>query len=110
MAIEAYSKQPMKGVLGNRFSPSVKIQALRTSLWIPKILMLFYISSQRSVSGEYGFTGKIQIKQDIHKSKNRTKDAMNNALIDIGIRNKNLNQKALAVAKVIASEPRRNEL
>ena len=41
------------------------------------------------------------IKRDIHNSKNRVRYAMNNALIAIGIRNDNLQKKALAVAKTI---------
>ena len=38
------------------------------------------------------------IRKSIHGSKNRTKEAMNNALIAIGIRNGALERKALAVA------------
>ena len=38
------------------------------------------------------------IRKSIHGSKNRTKEAMNNALIAIGVRNNTLEKKALAVA------------
>ena len=38
------------------------------------------------------------IEGEIHASKNRVKDAMNNALIAIGIRNPTLEQQALATA------------
>ncbi len=38
------------------------------------------------------------IEGDIHSSKNRAKDAMNSALIAIGIRNDNLEEQALAAA------------
>lgn len=38
------------------------------------------------------------IERDIHQSKNRSKDAMNNALIAIGIRNAALKEKAIATA------------
>lgn len=38
------------------------------------------------------------IEQSIHQRKNRTREAMNNALIAIGIRNQALRQQALAVA------------
>jgi 3-methyladenine DNA glycosylase AlkD len=42
-----------------------------------------------------------EIEQTIHTHKNRVREAMNNALIAIGIRNEHLHQKALAVtAKV----------
>ncbi|UCE17079.1 MAG: DNA alkylation repair protein [Gemmatimonadota bacterium] len=38
------------------------------------------------------------IRKSIHGSRNRTKDAMNNALIAIGMRNSTLEKRALAVA------------
>ena len=38
------------------------------------------------------------IENSIHESKNRTRDAMNNALIAVGLRNDNLEKKALGVA------------
>jgi 3-methyladenine DNA glycosylase AlkD len=41
------------------------------------------------------------IKSDIHASKNRVRDAMNSALIAIGIRNEKLEKKALTAAKKI---------
>ena len=41
------------------------------------------------------------IEQDIHSRKNRVRDAMNSALIAIGIRNDELEQKTLAIAKRI---------
>ena len=41
------------------------------------------------------------IEKRIHQSKNRTKDAMNNALIPIGLRNSELEKKALEVARRI---------
>ena len=39
-----------------------------------------------------------EIEKRIHDSKNRTKDAMNNALIAIGIRNENLEKRAIEAA------------
>ncbi len=42
-----------------------------------------------------------EIEQTIHNRKNRVREAMNNALIAIGIRNENLRQEALAVAAKI---------
>jgi len=42
-----------------------------------------------------------QIARNIHKAKNRTRDAMNNALISIGIRGPGLEQKALEAARRI---------
>ncbi|MCZ6776129.1 MAG: DNA alkylation repair protein [Ignavibacteria bacterium] len=41
------------------------------------------------------------VKRNIHQSKNRTKDAMNNALIAIGIRNATLEKKAIEAANLI---------
>ena len=41
------------------------------------------------------------IEKNIHKSKNRCKDAMNNALIGIGLRNDKLEKKAFEVASKI---------
>ena len=41
------------------------------------------------------------IRDEIHLSKNRVRDAMNNALIAIGIRNSELREKALSVAAAI---------
>ena len=41
------------------------------------------------------------IERDIHSGKNRVKDAMNSALIAIGIRNNKLKKKALSAAKRI---------
>lgn len=41
------------------------------------------------------------IEREIHTRKNRTRDAMNSALIAIGIRNQNLERKAVAAAKRI---------
>ncbi|MCI0488906.1 MAG: DNA alkylation repair protein [Blastocatellia bacterium] len=41
------------------------------------------------------------IERDIHKGKNRVKDAMNSALIAIGMRNNKLKKEALSVAKKI---------
>jgi 3-methyladenine DNA glycosylase AlkD len=41
------------------------------------------------------------IEQEIHSCKNRTRDAMNSALIAIGIRNPRLQSKAIAAAKRI---------
>jgi 3-methyladenine DNA glycosylase AlkD len=41
------------------------------------------------------------IEKDVHSRKNRVRDAMNSALIAIGIRNKKLERKALDAAKVI---------
>lgn len=42
-----------------------------------------------------------KIEKDIHQSKNRVKDAMNSALISIGIRNSSLEKQALSAAKKI---------
>jgi 3-methyladenine DNA glycosylase AlkD len=42
-----------------------------------------------------------EIATGIHTRKNRVREAMNNALIAIGIRNENLQDKALEVARVI---------
>ena len=41
------------------------------------------------------------IEQEIHSRRNRTRDAMNSALIAIGVRNRNLQNKAIAAAKRI---------
>lgn len=41
------------------------------------------------------------IEREIHTRKNRVRDAMNSALIAIGIRNQNLERKAIAAAKRI---------
>ncbi len=41
------------------------------------------------------------IEREIHTRKNRTRDAMNSALIGIGVRNEYLHEQALAVAKAI---------
>ncbi len=41
------------------------------------------------------------IEQEIHSRRNRTRDAMNSALIAIGVRNRNLQDKAIAAAKRI---------
>jgi len=41
------------------------------------------------------------IESDIHKSKNRVRDAMNMAVINIGLRNSGMEKKAVAVAKRI---------
>ncbi len=41
------------------------------------------------------------IERDIHSRKNRVKDAMNSALIAIGLRNPRLRKRALAAAKTI---------
>ncbi len=41
------------------------------------------------------------IEREIHTRKNRTRDAMNSALIAIGVRNRHLQQKATAAAKRI---------
>lgn len=41
------------------------------------------------------------IEQEIHTRKNRTRDAMNSALIAIGVRNRHLQGKAIAAAKRI---------
>jgi 3-methyladenine DNA glycosylase AlkD len=43
----------------------------------------------------------VSVKRNIHQSKNRTKDAMNNALIAIGIRNTTLEKKAIEAANLI---------
>ncbi len=43
----------------------------------------------------------LRIEQEIHTRKNRTRDAMNSALIAIGVRNRNLQGKAIAAAKRI---------
>lgn len=43
------------------------------------------------------------INDDIHKSKNRVRYSMNNALIAIGIRNEDLQRKAMEVAKQIGT-------
>ena len=42
-----------------------------------------------------------RIEREIHAAKNRTRYAMNNALISIGIRNPKLEKKAIAAAKRI---------
>jgi 3-methyladenine DNA glycosylase AlkD len=42
-----------------------------------------------------------RIESDIHKSKNRVRDAMNNALIAIALKNGKLEKKAIAAAKRI---------
>jgi 3-methyladenine DNA glycosylase AlkD len=42
-----------------------------------------------------------RIEKHIHKSQNRTKDAMNGALIAIGLRSERLKNKAIATAKRI---------
>ena len=41
------------------------------------------------------------IEENMHKSKNRTREAMNNALISIGIRNDSLKRLAIEAAKTI---------
>ena len=41
------------------------------------------------------------IEQNLQKEENMVKDSMNNSIFTIGMRNKNLNQKAIAVAKKI---------
>jgi len=48
------------------------------------------------------FEGHLEmIEQEIHSRRNRTRDAMNSALIAIGVRNRNLQNKAIAAAKRI---------
>ena len=48
------------------------------------------------------FAGHLDtIERDIHAAKNRTRYAMNLALIEIGARNSKLEKKAIAVAKRI---------
>jgi 3-methyladenine DNA glycosylase AlkD len=50
------------------------------------------------------FAGHLEtIERDIHTRQNRVKDAMNSALIAIGIRNEKLEKKALAAAKKIGN-------
>ena len=43
----------------------------------------------------------VTIESDIHMSKNRVRDAMNMAVINIGLRNTNMEKKAVAAAKRI---------
>lgn len=43
------------------------------------------------------------IEQEIHTRKNRTREAMNSALIAIGVRNRSLERKAIAAAKRIGT-------
>ena len=45
-----------------------------------------------------------EIATSIHARKNRVREAMNNALIAIGVRDDNLQDKALEVAKVRSPE------
>jgi 3-methyladenine DNA glycosylase AlkD len=54
-----------------------------------------------SLSDEYLEKYLQKIETLIHKSKNRTKDAMNGALIAIGMRNAKLKNKAITIAKRI---------
>jgi 3-methyladenine DNA glycosylase AlkD len=59
--------------------------------------------SQRDESLPDGFFAEYLavIEADIHNSKNRVRDAMNSAVINIGIRNGNLEKKAIAAARRI---------
>ena len=93
-----------------RQSPFVRAKAAEWTKsrndWIGQAgwnLVSFLALSERSLTdGEFaGYVERIQ--RNIHASKNRTRYAMNNALIAIGIRNSRLKQKALRASDHIGT-------
>lgn len=61
-------------------------------------LFAIYSMQDQSLPDNYYMNYLTIIEKDIHDSKNRTKDAMNNALIAIGSHNDSLKNKALVIA------------
>ncbi len=57
--------------------------------------------NDKDIEDDYFEELLIKIKENIHQSKNRKKESMNNALITIGLRNEALEKKAIEVAEVI---------
>jgi 3-methyladenine DNA glycosylase AlkD len=64
-------------------------------------LLAIYIMNDKNLPDQYYEKYLEKIEKNIHNSKNRTRESMNNALISIGIRNKNLMNRALHSAKTI---------
>lgn len=64
-------------------------------------LLALYVMTENDLTDNYYEKYLLIIEKNIHTSKNRTKEAMNTALISIGTRNKNLMKKALQIANEI---------
>jgi 3-methyladenine DNA glycosylase AlkD len=61
--------------------------------------LLAHLAMKDETLSDDDFTAYLEmIEREIHRRKNRVRDAMNSALIAIGIRNEALEEKALAVA------------
>jgi len=58
-------------------------------------------ASDEELTDQYFEPYLVTIESDIHMSKNRVRDAMNMAVINIGLRNAKMEQKAVAAAKRI---------
>ncbi len=54
---------------------------------------------QKELNDDYFYPFLTEIEKNIKKAKNRKKQAMNNALISIGMKSKNLEEKAIALAE-----------
>jgi 3-methyladenine DNA glycosylase AlkD len=65
------------------------------------LLLTRLAMTDASLSDEYFEERLSLVESDIHSSKNRVRDAMNTALINIGLRNRNLEKKAIATARKI---------
>ncbi|MFC2140734.1 DNA alkylation repair protein [Acidobacteriota bacterium] len=66
-------------------------------------LLAHLAMKDKELSDEYFQPFLERIETSIHTGKNRTRDAMNGALIAIGMRNDALEKKALAVSKAIGT-------
>ena len=82
----------------------VEIWTKRKKEWVSRagwgVLSRLAVNSP-NLEDEY-FTPYLErIESEIHQAKNRTRDAMNNALIAIGTRNNDLERLAIAVARKI---------
>jgi 3-methyladenine DNA glycosylase AlkD len=64
-------------------------------------LLAIHVMNDNNLSDKYYEKYLERIEKNIHTSKNRTRESMNNALISIGIRNKSLMNRALQIAKMI---------
>jgi len=63
--------------------------------------LIALLAKKSNLADEF-FSNKVEIiSENIHNEKNRKKEAMNNALIAIGLRNENLKNKALEAADKI---------
>src|SRR5207302_5649078 len=66
--------------------------------------LLSYLAGQQNEVPDALFENYLTlIEKDIHQGQNRTKQAMNGALISIGARNENLKKRAVAAARRIGT-------